>query len=164
MATILSLVTVGRLRASIVNGIINQVNRLTRGANADKFSSLGGCTLSTTSATYVSITNGSKSFTKLGSAAETDLMIDVSLSAYATVAATTVKVGVLVNGTDNDATLMSINTANSHTTFPTGYVRLSGLAAGVYTVQLRALRVSGTGTVTMDASDTASMKFAEIPL
>lgn len=140
-----------RLRASRLNIL----------ANIDNFDSVGGCTLSTTSATYVDITNASKSFTKLGGATDSDLIIAVDLALYATVAPTVVKIGVRVNGTDTDAIIYSVNSANVHLATPAGTVHLTGLAAGAYTVQLRALRVSGTGAVTMDSNDTVSMLLSE---
>jgi hypothetical protein len=160
----LASVVAGRLRASVVNTWIAQINRLTLGASKDVFSSRGGCTLATTSATYVDITNASKSFTKVGGAAESDLVISLSLSCYSTVTATVVKLAIQVNAVDNEVSLMSINTANTHTTMPTGAVRIASLAAGVYTVKARALRVSGTGTVTIDTSDTVTMELEERPL
>jgi hypothetical protein len=129
--------------------------------NFDIFTSIGGCTLSTASATYVDITGASKAFTKIGGSADSDLVVQVSLACYATVAPTVVKIGVSVNGSDSDATQMPINTANAHTALPTGAVRITGLAAGTYTVKLRALRVSGTGTVTIDVNDTVMMEFQE---
>jgi len=130
-------------------------------ANADIFSSLGGCSLSTTSGTYVDITGASKSFTKLSASADFDLIVLVNLSCFATVAPTVVKIAVNVNGVDNDATLMPINSANVHTALPTGAVRITGLAANTYTVKARALRVSGTGTVTIDTNDTVTLVIQE---
>lgn len=142
-----------------------RASRLNQYANADIFNSLGGCLLSgITSATYVDITSASKSFTKIGGSAASDLIVRVNLSCYVSVAATVVKIGVRINGTDTDVMLMSINTASAHTTMPPGAVRITGLAAGAYTIQLRALRVSGTGTVSIDSSDTVAMDIRERPI
>ena len=95
----LASVIVGRLRASVVNTWIAQINRLTLGASDDVFSSRGGCTLSTTSASYVDVTNASKAFTKVGSSSESDLLVELSVCCYATAAPTVVKFAVQVNGT-----------------------------------------------------------------
>lgn len=114
-----------------------------------------------TSATYVDVTNASKSFTKIGSSTDSDLLVNVSVSCYVSVLGTNVKFGVRINGVDTDVTVMSINTATTHTTMPSGYVRITGLSAGTYTIQLRALRASGVGTVSIDASDTVSMNIKE---
>lgn len=138
-----------------------RASRLGAMANADVFSSLGGCSLSTTSGTYVDVTSASKSFAKIAAAADSDLIVQVSLACYATVAPTVVKIGVNVNGVDTDVSLMPINTANAHTALPTGAARITGLAAGTYTVKVRALRVSGTGTVTIDTNDTVTMVIQE---
>jgi hypothetical protein len=130
--------------------------------NEEIFSSLGGCTLSTTSSTYVDIVNAARSFTKVGSATDSDIFIEVSLSGFATVGVTEFAVGVSINSVDRDITKMIINTANAHTPFPTGYVRVTGLAAGTYNpVKLRAKRNSGTGTLTIDTGDTVSFKIKE---
>lgn len=140
-----------KLRASRVNQL----------SNTAIFESLGGCSLSTTSATYVDITGASTSFTKLGGALESDMIVRVSMSLFVTVATTGIKIGVNVNGTDTDAAIITLNTANAHSTLPTGTVRITALAAGAYTVKLRALRSAGTGTLTIDGSDSVSMDIRE---
>lgn len=130
-------------------------------ANSDVFSSIGGCALSTTSASYVDITSASKSFTKIGAAADSDLIVLISLSGFVTVSGTGFKVGVQVNGVDRDATYMLMNSANTHIPLPMGAVRITGLAAGAYTVKARALRTTGTGTLTVDTSDSVTMVISE---
>jgi hypothetical protein len=138
-----------------------RASRLAQLANVDVFASLGGCSLTLTSATYVNITNASKSFTKLGGATDSDLVVQASLSAWSSATATIIKIGVNVNSADTDAITFPFNTASVHTTSPDGIARITGLAAGAYTVQLRALRVSGAGTVTIDTQDTVSMTIRE---
>ncbi len=140
-----------KLRASRVNQL----------SNSGIFESLGGCSLTTTSATYVDITGATTTFTKLGGATESDMIIRVSLSLFVTSANTGVKIGVNVNSTDNDALIITINTANAHSTLPTGTVRITALAAGAYTVKLRALRNGGAGTLSIDTSDSVSMDIRE---
>jgi len=130
-------------------------------ANSDIFGSVGGCTLSTTSGTYVDIVNATKSFTKAGAAADSDLIVWASVSGFSTVGTTEFAVGVNVNGVDRDLTKIIFNAANAHGTLPTGAVRITGLAAGTYTVKLRAKRNSGTGTLTIDAGDTVTFGMQE---
>lgn len=130
-------------------------------ANEDIFSSIGASSLSTTSGTYTDITGATKSFTKIGDASESDLIIDVSLSGFVTSTGTGFKVGVNINGTTYDATSLLFNTANAHAALPTGSVRVNGLPAGTYTVKLRALRTTGAGTLSIDSSDTVTFKMKE---
>lgn len=131
-------------------------------ANKDTFNSVGGCTLSTTSASYVDIVNATKSFTKIGASADSDLIISgVGVSGFSTVGTTEFAVGVNVNGVDRDVTKLNMNSANVHTALPTGAIRITGLAAGTYTVKLRAKRNSGTGTLTIDAGDAVSFVMEE---
>ena len=130
-------------------------------ANIDVAPFVGTVTLSTTSTTYVDITGASKNFTKIGGVADSDLVVTVSASCYVSVASTGVKVGLNINASDVDATTMVINPTLTHSPLPTGAVRISGLPAGPYTLKLRALRSSGTGTITMDSGDTATMIIQE---
>lgn len=141
-----------------------RASRLSEVANTDIFNSIGGCTLSTTSASYVDITNATKSFTKIGSATDSDLIVTASLSGFSTVTGTDFRVGVNVDSTDYDLVKMAFNTANTHTALPTGAVRITGLAAGTYTVKLRAKRPAGTGTLTVDSGDSVSMVIHERPI
>lgn len=130
-------------------------------SNEDTFLAIGTASVSTTSASYVDVTSASKSFTKVGSAAQSDLLIQLSAGGFSTVGATAMKLGVRVNGVDRDITMMLFNSANSHGAFPTGNLRITGLAAGAYTIQVRALRQSGTGVCTIDSNDAVSMFIAE---
>lgn len=56
---------------------------------------------------------------------------------------------------------MLINPANTHTTIAAHDV-FSGFAAGTYTVQLLWLRVSGAGTLTINADDWISLMITEV--
>lgn len=137
-----------------INALGAQVQGLSiRAANKDFLNSVGGCSLTTTSATYVDITGASKAFNKYGGASDSDFLITVNLAMYSATNPSTVKIGVNINGSDYDVIIHSYNTANSHMPVPQGCVRITGLAAGVYTVKLRALRVSGTGTLNIDSND-----------
>lgn len=151
-------------------GPINSMGRQLQGlsqriASVDIFSSIGGCSLSTTSGAYVDITGAAKVFNKFGSAAESDLILmHVGVSGFSTVGSTGVKIGVNVNGVDYDVTFMLINTANNHAPLPTGGVRITGLPAAPYNIKLRALRTTGTGTITIDVNDTISWVIQEVSI
>jgi hypothetical protein len=127
-------------------------------SNDETFDSLGGCSLSTASASYVNITNASKSFTKYLAAAASDLLVEVSLTAFSGTASVRMKIGVNISA-DTDVTLFFFNDASKHLTI-TGRARVTGLAAGAYTVQLRALSVNGA-TMTIGADDTVSFGVKE---
>lgn len=139
-----------------------RASRLRTLGNTDIFNTIGGGTIGgTASATYVDVAGAAKAFTKIGAAADSDLIVVVSVSCFVSVAGTVVRFGVRVNGVDSDVTQMPVNAALAHTPMPLGAVRLSGLAAGAYTAQLRVLRVSGTGTITVDINDTVTMYLEE---
>jgi hypothetical protein len=131
--------------------------------NREVFTSVGGCSLASSSGSYVDVTGASKAFTKIASAAVSDVVVRVGLGGFATITGTVFKVGVNINGVDTDVMSMLFNTANQHQGFPAGVSpRITGLAAGPYTVKLRALRVSGTGVITIDSNDTVSLDIEEV--
>ena len=142
-----------KFRASQANELHNNVI----------FNSLGGCTLTTTSATYVDIVNATTSYTKIGASSASDLIVEVSASGFSTGATTGFVIGVNINAVDTDVTFMLFSTANAHTTLPTGRARITGLAAGAYTVKLRAKRNSGAGTLTVDNGDSVCFMVSEDP-
>ena len=132
-------------------------------ANKDTFSAIGTAGLAaSTSGSYVDITGTTKTFTKIGAAADSDLIISgVSVSGFVSVGNTEFAVGVNVNGTDRDVTKLNFNAANQHTPLPPGHVRITGLAAGTITIKVRAKRNSGTGTLTVDTGDCVSFVVEE---
>lgn len=139
-----------------------RASRLRTIENTDIFNTIGGGTIGgTASATYVDVTGASKSITKVGASADSDLIVMLSVSCFVSVAGTVVRFGVRVNGVDIDMTQMPVNAASAHTPMPLGATRITGLAAGTYTVQVRVLRVSGTGTITVDVNDTVTMYLEE---
>lgn len=144
-----------------ISGQKLRVSRLNAMANVNTFDSLGGCSLNSTSATYVNISSALLAFTKFMGATDSDVIVTFSLSGYTATNTSTIKVGVNLNGADTDAVLFQYSSANIRTTLPTGIVRVSGLAAGGYTAQLRALRSAGTGTLMVDINDSVSIRVEE---
>lgn len=114
--------------------------------------SLAATTGTTTSASYVDIAGASFSFTKIGSASQTSIKVDIHIGSYSTVSATTMKLGALINGTDYDLTQFTFNAANNHLT-QSGLAVITGIAAGAYTIKGRWKRTAGSGTLTQASAD-----------
>lgn len=104
----------------------------------------GAGTHSTASYANVPATS-SFSFTKLQNS--TALRVDFHLTFLSTVNSTEAGFGVLINGVDYDVCQVAINESNSHRQV-SGVRRITGITAGVYTIQARWKRVSGTGVLT----------------
>jgi hypothetical protein len=118
----------------------------------------GAGTHNTTS--YASLpATSSFSFTKLHSS--TALLIDFHLSMYSTLAATVIRLGVLVNSVDYDVANFYFNEASAHRQI-SGASRITGIAAGTYTIQARWRQVSGTGVLTVDGNDWISLQALEV--
>lgn len=114
----------------------------------------------TTSSSYADVAGStSVSFTKLQ--ASTAIVAAVSLNCYITGATNTpVSVALSINATDYEIYEYFLNDISKH--YPTnGYRRVTGVAAGTYTVQVRWKRVSGSGTVTTDVNDWVSVSLQE---
>lgn len=117
-------------------------------------------TLATSSTSFVDITGGSTSFTKLLSGALSNIVVEISISAFSTAIATLTQVGVNINGADVLAVNHTISAASAHSAFPTGVATFTGLAAGTYTVKARAKWVSG-GTFSMGSENSLYMRIWE---
>jgi hypothetical protein len=95
----------------------------------------------------------------------TRVRVDLSVSCYTTAVTTKPRFGVdFINAPTErrDIMEMLINTANEHTPMSAVTV-FDGFAAGAYTVQLLWLRVSGAGTLTINADDWVSLLVTEVP-
>jgi hypothetical protein len=68
--------------------------------------------------------------------------------------------GVMANAVDNECTRFFYNTASVHTPI-TCEISIGSVPAGSGSVQLRWRRVSGTGTLQMDANDWISITVRE---
>lgn len=115
----------------------------------------------TTSASYADhdATNSILAFTKLQ--ASTDLLVEISATLFSTGANTHVKFGIYDGTTDHDVASLFINPATTHMPV-SGFVKISGLAAGSYTLKLRWLRSAGSGTLTTNADDRICIKAMEV--
>lgn len=147
--------------------LLNAVGRIT---NIGVFASAGGCTLATTSASYVDITNASMSWTKGGDGSGTGgvgstILVAVALAMYsATAGATQGKVGVNIGGTDTDVMITYHSNVGTIQGSYVGFKTIPSVAAGAYTPKLRALRLAGTGTLTVDTLVNVSFLIGEVPL
>lgn len=136
---------------------------LLRLSNIGVFSSLGGCSLGTTSSSYVDITNASATWTKQGGSADTDVLSIFACSIFSTVATTGSKLAININGTDYDMMLAFASLASTAVGAYVGIARITGVAAGTWTVKARAKRLSGTGTVSIDGNGNVMWLVGEIP-
>ena len=115
----------------------------------------------TTSSSYVDhdAVNSKLVFEKLN--AETSVLILIDFSLYTTVASVTGTIGINDGTNDIDVIPFTINPANQHTSV-SGGKKISGLATGTYTFNLRWKRNSGTGTFTTDAGDRVYISAQEV--
>lgn len=136
-------------------------NEFAAATNADNANFIGTISLpNISSGTYIDITGASKAWTKWLSAAASDIEVEVSVSGWVTVATTSMKVGIRIGSTDYDVATYIYNTVSDHRTF-IGRARITGVAAGSYTPQLRVLRSAGTGLFNIDSADTVSFQIEE---
>lgn len=141
------------------------LNAITRITNITVFASAGGCTLSTTSASYVDITSATTSWTKTAAGSGSTILFAIALDIYPTVAGSTVAMlGVNIGGTDTDVKTATLSTSGTIGGTHMGFATIASVAAGAYTVKLRAKRTSGSGTLTVDSLCNVSFLVGEIPL
>lgn len=115
---------------------------------------------STTSATYVDMTDGANvSFTKRR--ADTRIKVDFRMGCFLTgVGNTRPSYAVRINGVDYEVVTQMVNPTSTHTTLSS--IRyISSIAAGAYTVQARWLRAAGTGTIVRNADDWITLEVSE---
>lgn len=141
--------------------IVNAVRRL---SNKAIFNSIGGCSLSTTSASFVAITGATINYTKLGNGTQSDVFAFVSVSARVSAQPNNIVWAIQDSATSTTYTTHSLNfnTANAHRA-TMGAVRITGLTNSSHTFNLVA-KVSGGATATIDSNDTVMMMFFEVPL
>lgn len=118
---------------------------------------------STTSATYVNMAGASTSFSFTKASSGTRLKATMNVGAFISGAANTRPgFAVQIGSTDYDVVGMTINPLATHT-INAGFVYLSGIAAGTYTVQGRWRRISGTGTLARNSEDPVAISILELP-
>lgn len=114
----------------------------------------------TTSSSFADTATGSSvSFTKVDGASR--IRVDFHATCYVTAFSGVVEFAVRINGTDYAVVKMNVQTTSVHKQL-SGVAVISSIGAGTYTVQGRWRRVSGSGTVTVDANDWLSFAVAEI--
>jgi hypothetical protein len=118
-----------------------------------------------TSATYTDMPN-SPTATLFKMRDTTFLRISVALSMYATVAATVTEIGVNITSgaVAYDLTVIHhvLSTANAHTSISRTVTTPTADPSDDFTVTARWLRVSGTGTLTVDSNDRISISVREV--
>jgi hypothetical protein len=140
------------------------LNAITRITNVAVFASQGGCTLSTTSSSYVDITGASTSWTKTASSADSDVVALVALDIYPSGAGSTAgMVAMSIGGTDTDVLLTYLSSAGVIGGTRVGFKAITGLGAAAYTPKLRAKRTSGTATLVVDSLVNVSFLVGELP-
>lgn len=116
----------------------------------------------TASASYVNLAGtgsvSSFNFTKVLTA--TRIKVEIALGWQCITATANIQGGVLVNGTDYDC--VKGGAQISQNVISPGFVIISGLAAGSYTVQGRWKRILGTGTPTRSVNEWLTISAAEI--
>lgn len=110
---------------------------------------------------YADVTGASLSFTKWGDS--TALHIDLKASGQATTAGGVYlcTLGVSINGSDNDVARHFYNSTTSHESFSAD-VKLSGVPAGTYTIQVRGKVGTAGKTVRIDSNDLVTMSVTEL--
>jgi hypothetical protein len=92
----------------------------------------------------------------------TDILISAHIQFFVGVSAGTQAVFALTNGTQiAEIGRMQTNVINSHTQ-TSNVSRLTGMSAGIHTINLQWARLAGVGTLAMTAEDTISVSMQEI--
>jgi hypothetical protein len=128
------------------------------------FNSLGGCTLSTSSASYVDVVNATINWTKRGGSADSDVLVALMAEMYVGVNATTAVFGIGIGGADTDVVQCYCSTSGTVAGTRVGLARITGLAAAAYTPKVRAKRTAGTGVLTVDSLCNMAFFIAELPV
>jgi hypothetical protein len=117
----------------------------------------------TASASYVNLagTGSVTSFSPTKRYATTRVKVWMYASMFVTVGPTFGRFGVRINGVDHDVFNLPINPATSHQG-ASGTTYITGVPAGVYTIQARWFRSGGTGTLTRDSQDWLSVNAEEV--
>lgn len=122
----------------------------------------GSPSLSHNTTSFVTIGSTTAAASLVKERDDTDLRVDLRASMYTTVADTAFELAISIGG--SDAALMDglLNPA-SQREFMSCIRYLSGVAAGTYTIAMRARRVSGTGVLSMNTDDHLTFSVDEDP-
>lgn len=130
--------------------------------NLDLFVSLGGCTLSTTSASDVNVQGATWSYTKLGDATKSDVLILLGVSAFVAAQPNIISYSV-AEGQNTHATHFMYYNVALHHDMSWGVVQIHNLTPNTYNFQVMA-NVTGGTTATINSNDAVFAFTAEIPL
>jgi len=142
--------------------ITELLTAITATSNYNLFFSNGGCTLSTTSASNVNVQGARWTFTKLGDATESDVLIVLGISAFVAAQPNIINYTVAEGLNTHDTHFMYYNVA-SHHDMSWGLSRISLMTPNTYTFQVMA-NVTGGTTATINSGDTVFALTLEIPL
>lgn len=133
-------------------------------SNQNLFSAIGTASLTASATSYTSATGAAQSFTKNRGSTLTDVLGIILVAGFrstSTVPLTTIAIN--DGTTDWPAAVIAYNTLLEHLSFG-GVARMTGLAAGSYTMTLRAKESAATGSWTLNSGDTVSMMLMEVPV
>lgn len=131
--------------------------------NEGVYSLFRSTTLDITTTAYADYTGATISFTKYLASSALSVFIGGSGYANLTAAGYTTTYGVLVGGVDYDVKRFFWQALSTHYGF-SGKARVAaGIAAGAYTIQLRAKNSVASRTTRHDSSDDISFSVTEIP-
>lgn len=121
-----------------------------------------GANDTTTSAANVNLAGGGSitSFSLTKRFASTRIRIDMTASMFTTAVNTAARFAVRINGVDTDVFNLFCNASGQHQ-YGAGHVYITGVPAGVQTIQGRWRRTVGAGTCTRDPEDWLSIAAAE---
>ena len=117
----------------------------------------------TTSSSFANLagTGSVTSFSFTKALTSTRLIVRLEMGWQNATAVSDMSAGVNVNSTDYEVARQSLNTT-TNIGYVAGFVIISGLTAGVYTVQGRWKRRSGSGTPTRSSTEWLAISCAEI--
>jgi hypothetical protein len=119
-------------------------------------------TASTLLTTYVNVTGGSTAYTKLYDSSTSDVGALFFCSARTGTSNASITFAINDGTTDWEVTHLQQLTANKHY-YQAGFARMTGLAAGAYTMAARIKHSTTATAATIDSNDTLSMLFIELP-
>ncbi|WP_212822321.1 hypothetical protein [Polymorphospora rubra] len=112
-----------------------------------------------TATTFATLTGLSFTLTKIRS--DTKLIVDLTATAYVSgTSGHLAIIAVRIAAADYPVAEMILNTASAHTPI-TGHAEITGVAAGTYTVSLRARNDVGSRTTRVDAGDRFTVNIRE---
>jgi len=133
-------------------------------SNQTLFGAVGTAAVVTSATTYTSATGASQIFTKNRSSALTDVIGLILVAGFRSTSTAPITTIAISDGTtDWPAAIIAYNTVLEHMAFG-GMARMTGLAAGTYTMTLRAKESAATGSWTLNSGDPVSMMLMEVPV